>query len=183
MAASRCSCLSFAHSEAAFTTRKCYSTLSYTKPAAAGQQHRHFAEAVCHHLLYDDCVGIGNGARVAAVVGTKCRGTIAGFALLSYPLEVGLLLCCDIDDFACAHWQVLHKTNRDQCTYMSKMWNNLQEPEPMPPGKGRRNVEATPGPPDSVSTPMLCVPRHMCTACVQGCSPAQIKCQVQRDVD
>lgn len=33
-------------------------------------------------------VGIGNGARVAAVVGTKCRGTISGFALLSYPLEV-----------------------------------------------------------------------------------------------
>lgn len=34
--------------------------------------------------------GIGNGARVAAVVGTKCRGNIAGFALLSYPLEVAL---------------------------------------------------------------------------------------------
>lgn len=26
----------------------------------------------------------------------------------------------------------------------------------MPPGKGRRNVEATPGPPDSVSTSLLC---------------------------
>lgn len=39
--------------------------------------------------------GLGNGARVAAVVGTKCRGTIAGFALLSYPLEVrhSILLC------------------------------------------------------------------------------------------
>lgn len=39
--------------------------------------------------------GLGNGARVASVVGTKCRGTIAGFALLSYPLEVThLILFC-----------------------------------------------------------------------------------------
>ena len=38
--------------------------------------------------------GLGNGARVAAVVGTKCRGTIAGFALLSYPLEVTHLILC-----------------------------------------------------------------------------------------
>lgn len=44
-------------------------------------------QATCCHV--DS--GIGNGARVAAVVGTKCRGTIAGFALLSYPLEVTLL--------------------------------------------------------------------------------------------
>ncbi|KAL3144907.1 hypothetical protein ABBQ32_003417 [Trebouxia sp. C0010 RCD-2024] len=65
-----------------------------------------FARGITRWLL----AGIGNGARIAAAVGTKCRGSIAGFALLSYPLE---------------------------------------EPEPMPPGKGRRNVEATPGPPDS----------------------------------
>lgn len=38
--------------------------------------------------------GLGNGARVASVVGTKCRGTIAGFALLSYPLEVAHLILC-----------------------------------------------------------------------------------------
>lgn len=31
--------------------------------------------------------GIGNGARVAAAVGTRCRGNIAGYALLSYPLN------------------------------------------------------------------------------------------------
>lgn len=44
-----------------------------------------------YHALSADA-GIGNGARTAAVVGTKCRGSIAGFALLSYPLEVVLLL-------------------------------------------------------------------------------------------
>lgn len=65
-----------------------------------------FARGVTRWLL----AGMGNGSRIAAVVGTKCRGTIAGFALLSYPLE---------------------------------------EAEPMPPGKGRRNMESTPGPPDS----------------------------------
>ncbi|KAL0025699.1 hypothetical protein WJX77_005331 [Trebouxia sp. C0004] len=71
-----------------------------------------FARGVTRWLL----AGLGNGARVAAVVGTKCRGTISGFALLSYPLE---------------------------------------EPEPMPPGKGRRNLEATPGPPDSAAPLLL----------------------------
>ena len=40
--------------------------------------------------------GIGNGARVAAVVGIKCRGSIAGFALLSYPLEVALLVSMNV---------------------------------------------------------------------------------------
>ena len=35
------------------------------------------------------CTGCGNGARVAAVVGSKCRGVLAGFVLLSYPLKVG----------------------------------------------------------------------------------------------
>ncbi|GAX73182.1 hypothetical protein CEUSTIGMA_g635.t1 [Chlamydomonas eustigma] len=30
--------------------------------------------------------GIGSGARVAAAVGTRCRGTMAGFVLISYPL-------------------------------------------------------------------------------------------------
>ena len=34
------------------------------------------------------CAGIGSGARVAAVVGGRCRGTLAGFVLLSYPLNV-----------------------------------------------------------------------------------------------
>ncbi|KAL0033064.1 hypothetical protein WJX79_000781 [Trebouxia sp. C0005] len=74
-----------------------------------------FARGVTRWLL----AGLGNGARVAAVVGTKCRGTIAGFALLSYPLE---------------------------------------EPEPMPPGKGRRNLEAIPGPPDSAGPLLLLQP-------------------------
>lgn len=32
--------------------------------------------------------GLGNGGRVAAVVASRCRGTIAGVALLSYPLLV-----------------------------------------------------------------------------------------------
>ena len=36
--------------------------------------------------------GIGSGARVAAVVGSHCRGSIAGFVMLSYPLKVGLCL-------------------------------------------------------------------------------------------
>lgn len=31
--------------------------------------------------------GVGNGARIAATVGMKCRGTLAGFLLLSYPLQ------------------------------------------------------------------------------------------------
>lgn len=74
-----------------------------------------FARGITRWLL----AGLGNGARVAAVVGTKCRGTIAGFAVLSYPLE---------------------------------------EPEPMPPGKGRRNLEATPGPPDSAGPLLLLQP-------------------------
>ena len=39
------------------------------------------------------CTGCGNGARVAAVVGSKCRGVLAGFVLLSYPLKVALLTC------------------------------------------------------------------------------------------
>jgi len=30
--------------------------------------------------------GIGNGARVAAAVGTRCRGVMAGFAFMAYPL-------------------------------------------------------------------------------------------------
>ena len=42
---------------------------------------------------YTVLAGMGNGSRIAAVVGTKCRGTIAGFALLSYPLEVGRASC------------------------------------------------------------------------------------------
>ena len=32
--------------------------------------------------------GLGNGARVAAVVGGRCRGHVAGCCLLSYPLLV-----------------------------------------------------------------------------------------------
>ncbi len=53
--------------------------------------------------MYD--AGLGNGARVAAVVGTKCRGTIAGFALLSYPLEVRpLILFCSNSPA----WDLLH---------------------------------------------------------------------------
>lgn len=52
------------------------------RPIAAGALQAQEAESLCAHA------GVGNGARVAAVVGTKCRGTIAGFALLSYPLEV-----------------------------------------------------------------------------------------------
>lgn len=50
--------------------------------------------------------GLGNGARVAAVVGTKCRGTIAGFALLSYPLEVRhlILFCSNLPA-----WHLPHK--------------------------------------------------------------------------
>ena len=46
--------------------------------------------------------GVGNGARIAAVVGTKCRGTIDGFALLSYPLEVKPNLSM-VDGFASLH--------------------------------------------------------------------------------
>lgn len=34
----------------------------------------------------------------------------------------------------------------------------VQEPEPMPPGKGRRNLEATPGPPDSGGPLLLLQP-------------------------
>ena len=51
-------------------------------PTAAGPLHAKEAARLRVNA------GVGNGARVAAVVGTKCRGTIAGFALLSYPLEV-----------------------------------------------------------------------------------------------
>ena len=36
--------------------------------------------------------GVGNGARVAAAVGTRCRGDIAGFVLMSYPLNVSVEL-------------------------------------------------------------------------------------------
>lgn len=32
--------------------------------------------------------GVGSGARVAAAVGTQCRGEIAGYVLMSYPLKV-----------------------------------------------------------------------------------------------
>lgn len=35
--------------------------------------------------------GIGSGARVAAAVGTRCRGVMAGFVLMSYPLMVSTL--------------------------------------------------------------------------------------------
>ena len=38
-----------------------------------------------------------------------------------------------------------------QHAHISECICGMQEPEPMPPGKGRRNMEATPGPPDSVS--------------------------------
>lgn len=42
----------------------------------------------CQALQMRWCAGIGSGARVAAVVGGSCRGTLAGFVLLSYPLKV-----------------------------------------------------------------------------------------------
>ena len=47
-----------------------------------------------------------------------------------------------------------HKVQHNPCMYQEYHVSLCmsQEPEPMPPGKGRRNVEATPGPPDSVST-------------------------------
>ena len=32
--------------------------------------------------------GVGSGARVAAAVGTRCRGVMAGFVLMGYPLMV-----------------------------------------------------------------------------------------------
>lgn len=32
--------------------------------------------------------GVGSGARVAAAVGTQCRGEIVGYVLMSYPLKV-----------------------------------------------------------------------------------------------
>ena len=32
--------------------------------------------------------GLGSGARVAAAVGQKCRGNIAGFVFISYPIKV-----------------------------------------------------------------------------------------------
>lgn len=51
-------------------------------------------------------IGIGNGARVAAVVGTRCRGTISGFALLSYPLEVLIMLVVKLVDLLCNNDQV-----------------------------------------------------------------------------
>ena len=35
----------------------------------------------------------------------------------------------------------------------------------MPPGKGRRNMEATPGPPDSVSVKKNMLPLHCCFQC------------------
>lgn len=35
--------------------------------------------------------GVGNGARVAAAVGTRCRGNLAGFILIGYPLKVNKL--------------------------------------------------------------------------------------------
>lgn len=41
--------------------------------------------------------GIGSGARVAATVGTRCRGHIAGFVFISYPLKVGPHHKLDID--------------------------------------------------------------------------------------
>lgn len=43
-----------------------------------------FARSVQRWVL----AGIGSGAQVAAVVGQRCRGAIAGFALLGYPLQV-----------------------------------------------------------------------------------------------
>ncbi|GMH32674.1 hypothetical protein BSKO_00508 [Bryopsis sp. KO-2023] len=39
------------------------------------------------HVLRWVLAGVGNGARVAAAVGTRCRGTMAGFILMSYPLK------------------------------------------------------------------------------------------------
>lgn len=36
-------------------------------------------------------IGVGNGSRVAAAVGTRCRGSLAGFMLMGYPLQVQTL--------------------------------------------------------------------------------------------
>ncbi len=45
-------------------------------------------ELMAHNSIACMMAGLGNGGRVAAVVASRCRGTIAGVALLSYPLLV-----------------------------------------------------------------------------------------------
>ena len=42
------------------------------------------------------CAGYGSGARIAAGVGTRCRGNIAGFVFISYPLTVCLAIFCTV---------------------------------------------------------------------------------------
>lgn len=43
--------------------------------------------------------GVGSGARVAAVVGSRCRGIICGYVLLSYPLAVSAGdMCLNVPD-------------------------------------------------------------------------------------
>ena len=51
-----------------------------------------------HVLISYNYTGLGNGARVAAVVGTRCRGTLAGFLFLSYPAKVGTVQAPGIFD-------------------------------------------------------------------------------------
>ena len=51
-------------------------------------------------LMSGVATGLGNGARVAAVVAGRCRGHVAGCCLLSYPLLVGQPAACAS---ACLH--------------------------------------------------------------------------------
>ena len=48
-----------------------------------GQSDRPWILIVVHGFS-----GMGSGARVAAAVGMQCRGQIAGYVLMSYPLKV-----------------------------------------------------------------------------------------------
>lgn len=67
--------------------------------------------------------GVGNGARVAAAVGTRCRGNLAGFILMGYPLKARA---------SCLLVHLFYIQLKKQYSVLTSAW--IQEP--MPSNKG-----------------------------------------------